>query len=411
PDGGMPEGVLLDGNGALKYINQIPHTDHCVWLPICLQAYLSETADYAFLAHRIAGSADGKTSTVHERITHAMQWLIANRNERHLSLIAQGDWCDPMNMVGHRGDGVSGWLSIATVHALNLWREICDRSGHGEIATDMHTAARQSADAVQAYLWQEPWFARGITDDGRTFGTIDDSEGSLFLNPQTWAIIAGIANDQQQQTLIDAIESRLTTPYGVMLLAPSFTHMHEDIGRLTQKFPGTAENGSVYNHAAMFYVYALFQRRKSELAFAHLRRALPSLDPDDLRQRGQLPVFIPNYYRGAYREHPRTAGRSSQLFHTGAASWMYRIVIEQLFGLRGCDDGLLIDPQLPAVWDSARIERTFRGAQFHVTYERCANLDALSVEQDKTVLSDNIIRNVRDGNEYQITVKLPMVSP
>ena len=33
----------------LKYINQVPHADHCVWLPVCLQAYLDETADFALL--------------------------------------------------------------------------------------------------------------------------------------------------------------------------------------------------------------------------------------------------------------------------------------------------------------------------------------------------------------------------
>ena len=38
--GAMPDGILLVEGAQLKYINQIPHTDHCVWLPIFLQAYL-----------------------------------------------------------------------------------------------------------------------------------------------------------------------------------------------------------------------------------------------------------------------------------------------------------------------------------------------------------------------------------
>ena len=47
--GAMPDGILIDENAELKYINQVPHTDHCVWLPICLKAYLDETNDYAIL--------------------------------------------------------------------------------------------------------------------------------------------------------------------------------------------------------------------------------------------------------------------------------------------------------------------------------------------------------------------------
>ena len=47
--GAMPDGILLVEGAQLKYINQIPHTDHCVWLPIFLQAYLDETCDEALL--------------------------------------------------------------------------------------------------------------------------------------------------------------------------------------------------------------------------------------------------------------------------------------------------------------------------------------------------------------------------
>ena len=41
----MPDGILIHEDAVLKYINQVPHTDHCVWLPICLKAYLDETND------------------------------------------------------------------------------------------------------------------------------------------------------------------------------------------------------------------------------------------------------------------------------------------------------------------------------------------------------------------------------
>lgn len=37
------------------------------------------------------------------RMGRAMDWLLSQRDARGLSLIAQGDWCDPMNMVGYKG--------------------------------------------------------------------------------------------------------------------------------------------------------------------------------------------------------------------------------------------------------------------------------------------------------------------
>ncbi|MEM8586294.1 MAG: NdvB protein, partial [Bacteroidota bacterium] len=112
--GAMPDGILLNEEAELKYINQVPHTDHCVWLPICLEAYLDETDDYAFLTE-MAGFKDSEDHlSIADHIHLAMQWLLDNRDHRGLNFIDQGDWCDPMNMVGYQGKGVSGWLTLAT---------------------------------------------------------------------------------------------------------------------------------------------------------------------------------------------------------------------------------------------------------------------------------------------------------
>ena len=135
-----------------------------------------------------------------------------------------------------------------------------------------------------------------------------------------------------------------------MVLKCSALHsqqMREDVGRVTQKHPGSAENGSVYNHAAAFYIYALYTKGYKENAYRLIDKMIPGGDHDDLLQRGQLPVFIPNYYRGAFKQFPDTAGRSSQLFNTGTVHWIYRCLIDGLFGLKGEPDGLRVKPQLP----------------------------------------------------------------
>src|SRR5690606_3912234 len=200
--------------------------------------------------------------------------------------------------------------------------------------------------------------------------TRKDPEGRIFLNPQSWGLLCGAPNAEQQTRMLTAIAEQLESPYGVELCAPAFTKMRDDIGRVTQKFPGSAENGSVYNHAAAFYAAALYHVGRGDLGYEIIRKMLPGPDVEDLRQRGQAPVFIPNYYRGAWRQHPRTAGRSSQLFNTGTVAWVYRTLIEQLFGLRGDGDELAVSPQLPHVWNEASATRKFRGATIDVTIRR-----------------------------------------
>lgn len=396
-DGSLPDGILLQDQSELNFINQVPHRDHNVWLPVCLEAYLNETNDWSMLEEIIDGE------TVSSRITRAVNWLINNRDSRGLSFIAQGDWCDPMNMVGPKGKGVSGWLTIATAHAAKLWSAMLTQSGNDGLSQEIGAAYKSLKSDIQTQLWDGDWFIRGISDDGVRFGCASDQEGRLFINPQSWAMMAEVADADQKEKMLSAIERELKTPYGVALLAPAFTRLHKHIGRVTQKFPGSAENGSVYNHGAIFYIYALYQLGRSDLAFYHLKAMLPSGSQDDLLRRGQLPVFIPNYYRGAYHQFPEAAGRSSHMFNTGTVSWFYRCIIEGLVGLTGCREGLRIAPQLPKDWHGFTAKRKFRGAEIHLNVTRG---DSEVILVDGEALDTPLLRNVKPGVSYRIDMQI-----
>jgi cellobionic acid phosphorylase len=404
--GAMPDGILLSEGAELKYINRIPHADHCVWLPVCLKAYLDETNDYDILRQVVAGANGEPPYTVFERVGRAMEWLLAARDFRGLSFIAQGDWCDPMNMVGYKGRGVSGWLSVATAYALNLWADVCIQQEQAELERHFRAGAQTINDAVNKYLWDGDWFARGITDDNVVFGVSKDIEGRIYLNPQAWAILGGAANEAQRAKMLAQVERQLETPYGVSMFAPAYTSMRDDVGRVTQKHPGSAENGAVYNHAAAFYVFSLYSIAEKDRAFKALRQMIPGPSEQDYLQRGQLPVFIPNYYRGAYRQFPRTAGRSSQLFNTGTVSWMYRCVIEGLCGLKGDGRGLVINPQLPSEWDQIKVVREFRGATLFVTIQR-ADVPEVRVKQAGQFLPEARVTDIVAGNAYHLEVYVP----
>ncbi|KAL2255743.1 hypothetical protein VTK26DRAFT_2784 [Humicola hyalothermophila] len=404
--GAMPDGILLVEGAELKYINQVPHTDHCVWLPLTLDVYLAETGDYGLLKERIR-TVNGDNFTVFERLTRAMDFLLKLRDERGLSYIAQGDWCDPMNMVGYKGKGVSGWLTVATAYALKLWAEVCEHEGAHDLAKHFRAGADECNAAANKHLWDGDWFARGITDDNVVFGVKKDPEGRIWLNPQSFAILGGAASQEQISRIIPQIDEQLTTPYGVLMFAPPFTKMREDIGRVTQKAIGQGENGAVYNHAGAFYIYSLYKLGgQQDRAYTHLRQLLPGPSEADYRQRGQLPIYIPNYYRGAWRQFPRTAGRSSQLFNTGTVSWAYRCVIEGLCGLRGDADGLVIRPQLPSSWDAIKVTRDFRGATFKLNIRR-GDVDDVTVKYGDKVLPEARFTGIEAGKTYELSVLVP----
>ena len=402
--GKMPDGILLRDDAELKYINQVPHSDHPAWLVITLKAYLDETGDSAILDEPVTWCDSGEAAPLFEHVSRAVAYLFGQVDARGLPFIEQGDWNDPMNMVGYKGKGVSGWLAEAMSYAMTLWAEICDSAGKADAAAEMRQKAEALNTIINDHLWDGAWYGRGITDDGVIFGVSADKEGRIFLNAQSWALLSGAADTQKRASLLDEIEKQLDTPYGTAMLAPAYTGMREDVGRVTQKWPGSAENGSVYNHAAVFYAAALYHCREADRAYSVLERMLTKPDDDDMRTRGQIPVYIPNYYRGAWYQFPRTAGRSSNLFNTGTVAWYYRLVIEQMCGIRGDGSGAVIDPQFPSSWDRCSVTRVIRGADIHLVYKRTGSGTDRRFEIDGVAVPDGRIDKLEAGRSYSVRV-------
>jgi cellobionic acid phosphorylase len=282
---------------------------------------------------------------------------------------------------------------------MKLWADVSVAIGESAQADKWQQQANTLNQDVNQHCWDGEWFARGITDAGNCFGVSANTEGRIYLNPQSFSMLSGAITEQQWPLMQAQIKQQLQTPFGMMMLAPSYTHMHEEVGRLTQKFPGTGENGSVYNHAGAFYIFALFERGETDTAFELLNTMInPSSDSDTLA-RGQLPVFIPNYYRGAYFQYPEDAGKSSQLFNTGTVAWIYRIVIEQLIGLKGIKDGLKIQPQLPSAWDKLEVTRLFRQSTIKLNVKREEHIS------EQQVLVDGIPLHINQQGEFILAIK------
>ncbi len=83
------------------------------------------------------------------------------------------------------------------------------------------------------------------------------------------------------------------------MFAPAFSKMREDVGRVTQKYPGNGENGvRVQPRGRLLHLRAVHAGRGR--GRPRLRACCVGCcrgpSADDYRQRGQLPIFLPNYY-------------------------------------------------------------------------------------------------------------------
>ncbi len=387
------------------------HRDKNVWSPFVLQYYLLETGDNSLLTEPVPfKDAPRQKASVFDHVCLGLDWLLRDRTRRGLSLLGEGDWCDPLNMAGVRMKGESVWLSQALVHALDIWSDVSEDLAHRpDIAARYRKEAEKLRQIINRHAWDGAWYAAGFTDAGKPFGVAADREGKVWLNAQSWALIGGIATEWRAERVRKSVARWVSTPTGPTVLSPAYTSMREDIGRVTIKVPGTNENGAIYCHAASFMAYAHYLTRSPDEAFAVLRPLLPGGrgNPNTVARCGQLPLYIPNMYRGPGAGW--TAGQSSRDPATGTAAWFYRLVIGHLLGVRAEPNGLRLDPQLPSYWSRARVWRRFRGAEFDIVITRNRKGSRIEVELDGNRLQDTIVPPQEPGSTHKITVRYPAI--
>jgi cellobionic acid phosphorylase len=404
-DGWVPHGMKMHPGAEMMLIGAIPHRDTNTWAATAIHFYVAETGDWGILDEKVPFADERLKAAVYDHVCRALDWSLRDRTKRGLSRLGEGDWNDPLNMAGKAGRGESVWLTEALAFALDTWSAVAERRGDTRRARRYRREAGACRRAVNRYAWKGRWYARGTTDAGRWFGVARDKEGRIYLNAQSWAIICGAAKGKRIDACVAAVNRHLMTPAGPMTLHPPFQGMREDVGKLTQKAPGTGENGSVYCHAVTFYAYALFVARRGEEAFRVLRNLLTGTRDNPIRRSGQLPLYVPNFFRGT--GSGRIAGRSSHAANTGTSAWYYRTAVSMLLGVRGELDGLRIDPQLPAAWRRARIWRKWRGAEFDIDIRRGRRADRVEVVLDGRELPDNLIPPQTTGGKHSVGVTLP----
>lgn len=357
------DGFLLqwhDTADAPHGLCHLKHTDGPVWLAICTEIWLRQTGSKELLDVQVP-YADGGSGTIMEHMEAALLYLVKHVGPSGLCLMGDGDWNDPINGAGREGRGESVWLSMALVYAIGqLAPYLKGRESHSVLTE----AAGRIRTVLNTYMWCGKWYAAAVHDDGSLMG---DTLDRLFLNTQSWAILAGVADETRQQILKTTLRE-LETPFGPLLLSPSFTAWDSRWGRISVKQPGTTENGSVYCHASMFLAYALAMCRDGDGLYNILWRTLPTNPENPPEKNGQVPIWLSNYYFGL--RDSENFGRSSRHYGTGTVAWMLMLLMEALCGARATVEGLELQPCLPESWSRISCRRKYRDAIYRITIRR-----------------------------------------
>ncbi|MCI0394174.1 MAG: glycosyl transferase family 36 [Chloroflexi bacterium] len=336
------------------------HSDDLLWLPFAAMCYLHETGSFDCLEEEIP-FWDGGVATLREHCLRAFRVALQRRSERGLPLILEGDWNDGLNAVGPAGRGESIWMAHFLYYLLTGWASlpILNEADQARFRTE----AEALREATNAHGWDGAWYWRATTDDGAILGSDQQPEGKIFLNAQTWAVLSGLAPADRAHQAMASAREHLYTAYGPLLFAPGYTRPDPKIGYLSRYAPGARENGGVYVHAACWAVLAERRLHGAEAAYATWRSFCPPWRGQEPEVYAAEPYVMPGNVSGPQSATP---GRGGWTWYTGSAAWYLRAAIEGVLGVEARLLGLHVQADLPAGWKEFRLQRSFRGALYHI---------------------------------------------
>ncbi len=392
-NGFIKQWYMTDGSPE-RALCLLKHTDGPLWLVLSVITLINQNGDKEMFYDEVDYS-DGGSGYVYEHLTKAVTYMYEQRGVHGLCLIGDGDWNDPINGLGRRGKGESTWSTLCLIYCINLLLTYMIEETAPGMRKTLENMRDELADNVNAHSWIEDRYVVGFDDDGLAVGSKEDND-KLFLNTQTWAIMAGIVSEEKMPTVLKNLE-RLETPFGPLLLDPPFAGWDKRWGRVSIKKSGTTENGSVYCHASMFKAFSDAKRKDGNAVYDTVRRTLPTNPNNPPSKNLQLPTYISNYYYAL--KGSANYGRSSCHYGTGTVAWMILVIVEELLGVKATTQGIVVEPNLPEDWNGVSCSRKFKDAVYHVTI----NKGEKQIKVNGQVCDSNVLP-YEAGKTYEVEV-------
>lgn len=371
-------------------------SDDALWLVPSIVEYIKETGETEF-ADEVITYADKGEGTVYEHMTRILDFSDRMVGETGICQGLRADWNDCLNL----GGGESALVSFLHYWAIRNFIELAEHLGRTEDVKKYTAMAEKVKKVCNEELWDEEWFIRGITKNGRKIGTMQDKEGKVHLESNSWAVLSGAASREKGLKAMDSVDKYLFTPYGIMLNAPSYTVPDDDIGFVTRVYPGIKENGAVFSHPNPWAWAAECELGRGDRAMKYYNALCPYYQNDKIEIREAEPYSYCQFIMG--KDHS-AFGRARHPFMTGTGGWAYFSATRYILGMKPQFDTLDINPCVPAEWKEFSMEREWRGASFSIKVE---NPDGVMKGVKQLMLDGKAVEHIpvqERGTSHQVTV-------
>lgn len=382
------------------------YSDDHLWVILSVAAYLKETGNLGFLQEEIPFYEKDKSGsplesgTVLEHMARGIEFTRTHTGAHGLPLLGFADWNDTVNL---RAGAESVFTACLYGVALKELIELAEFTGEDALAAQWREYYAEMKAVVNREAWDGEWYRRYYDSDGTPIGSAANEHGKIFTNAQSWAVLAGYADEGRGRKALDAVKQYLDTANGIKLSSPGFDGYDPNKGGVSTYPPGAKENGGIFLHANPWVMIAETLLGDGDQAFAYYSKINPVTKNDKIEVYESEPYVYPQNILGD--EHPQF-GLARNSWLTGTASWVYVAATKHILGICPGYAGLHIQPCIPAGWQGFEVTRQLRGAVYQIKVRRDAGIPAATTKMriDNIEQSEPLVPYFNDGKTHVVEV-------
>ncbi len=419
--------------------------DHGIWPLLTLDLYLHETGDFKILFEEIPYFRNHELKRVHEldpdwdasygqRLKTRLRKIYTGTMLEHLLVqnlvqffnvgkhnhirLEGADWNDGLDMASKNGESVA--FSAMYAYNLGLLSDLLLKIGKpkvkiaGELkillrkinysdakaknkvleeyfnktkfalsgtkanmdaallASDLKLKSIWIREHIRKREWLKEGFFNGYYDNqGQRVEGAKNNLTRMILTSQVFPIMSLAAQEWQVEKILKNIKKYLfDRKLQGIHLNTDFKEEQHNLGRAFSFVYGEKENGAFFNHMIAMLSYALYKRGFNQAGWRVLS-SIYNMAMDT--QRSKIYPCLPEYFN--------LEGRGMYSYLTGSASWFVLTLLTQVFGVRGQDGDLLIEPKLCSEQfkntSVLSINRSFAGRSLRINFSNPKKRPAL----------------------------------
>ena len=401
-------------------------SDDPLWMILSTAQYIKETGDWSILDEQVPYDNDeSKAQSMMHHLKMSFWHVAENVGPHGLPLAMRADWNDCINLSCHSdipGESFQTYTSpkygdqkfsrvaesvlVATMMAFvgPEYVALCKHQGLDDEAEKAQAEIDKMIKNTVEHAFDGEWFLRAYDDFGKKMGSKECEEGKIFIEPQGFAVMAGLGKESGKDILtMNSVKKYLDTKYGLVLNNPAFTRYYKEYGEISTYPGGYKENAGIFCHNNAWIICAEAAIGRGDQAFEYYSKIAPAY-LEDISDLHRTEPYV--YAQMIAGKDAKRHGEAKNSWLTGTASWNFVAISQYILGCIPDYDGLKIDPSIPEAWDGFKLKRLFRGNTYNITIKNPDHVSKgiKSVVCDGVKVNGNVLPVFDAGTEHTVEV-------